>query len=342
MINNIQILRGLAALWVFFHHGFAHFKAMGLTFLPYEWIAMYGFAGVDVFFVISGLVMAKSTENLARGPVNGFKFLSKRYLRIYLGYWPIFIFSAWVIWLYQPVQFETVDLVGSTLLTNANMFQLLVPPAWSLPFELYFYSLVGLALILKFRTPNVLFFVLSIVIVGKLSLMDFGVSAVMDLLFSHMIFEFFMGYYLWVFRDQFFKVNSLVWLVVAVLSFYLASRFELVQTVWRALVYGVFSVALIVMAVRNEGRVYPWVIKTFKPIGDASYTLYLFHYIALFSFYEIGVRTYLVESGVASLGFILLILVVVVLSYLLYRLIEKPTYQLATKNIKLEKLDKQA
>ena len=83
MYNNIQALRGIAAFLVVIFHLLPHFRAMGLSNIVFESIAQYGYAGVDVFFVISGFVMAKTTHNLPQNFSSSKQFISKRFLRIY-------------------------------------------------------------------------------------------------------------------------------------------------------------------------------------------------------------------------------------------------------------------
>ena len=90
---NIQALRGIAALMVVVYHARPHFSAMGLSNPIYESIANFGFIGVDIFFVISGFVMAKTTVD-KKPSINALtKHLYKRFSRIFLGFWPIFILA---------------------------------------------------------------------------------------------------------------------------------------------------------------------------------------------------------------------------------------------------------
>ena len=53
-----------------------------------------GFTGVDVFFVISGYVIAKTSQKYSTGVHSGVKFLKIRLARIYLGYWPFFLLAS--------------------------------------------------------------------------------------------------------------------------------------------------------------------------------------------------------------------------------------------------------
>ena len=91
--NNIQALRGIAALLVLFHHSLPHFKAMNISNVVFESIAKFGFLGVDIFFVISGFVMAKTTIDKPQNLNASVQFILKRFLRIFLGFWPIMILA---------------------------------------------------------------------------------------------------------------------------------------------------------------------------------------------------------------------------------------------------------
>ena len=73
-IKNIQVLRALAALLVIFVHLDMFLKPLFGT----ADILSFG-SGVDIFFVISGFIMVKTTAN---GKTSAGTFLIKRLLRI--------------------------------------------------------------------------------------------------------------------------------------------------------------------------------------------------------------------------------------------------------------------
>ncbi len=124
MINNIQALRGIAALLVVFYHSVPHFTAMGLSNTIFESIGKFGYIGVDIFFVISGYVMAKTSSDVEVCPGNGRLFLGKRFARIYLGYWPIFAMTFLAYFFFRPEMLANKELLQSFFLINSNMFDL--------------------------------------------------------------------------------------------------------------------------------------------------------------------------------------------------------------------------
>ena len=64
-LHSIQALRALAAWAVVLHHYFLIFKVESLDSVLQRVFLQQGAAGVDVFFVISGFVMAITTNSRA-------------------------------------------------------------------------------------------------------------------------------------------------------------------------------------------------------------------------------------------------------------------------------------
>ena len=144
MFYNIQVLRGLAALLVFLHHARLQYIEIGGSFTWLQSIADWGFVGVDVFFVISGFVMAYSVQGRTDNKALLWHFLKKRLLRVYLGYWPFFLIMVGVYAYFSPIRLNDFNLFASFFLLSTNMFELVLPISWSLSYEVYFYGLTAL------------------------------------------------------------------------------------------------------------------------------------------------------------------------------------------------------
>src|SRR5664279_2878735 len=82
----IQVLRGLAAVMVLMFHARPHLNISSLT-APFSHYFDYGFSGVDIFFVLSGFVVYKSSLR----KITAKAFVWNRLSRIYAGYWPVFL-----------------------------------------------------------------------------------------------------------------------------------------------------------------------------------------------------------------------------------------------------------
>lgn len=327
MIHNIQKLRGVAALMVFFHHALGHFLAMGLSFPLFEWLARVGFLGVDVFFVISGLVIAKSLDKQPKATL----FFKKRFFRIFLGYWPMFAL-AWVVHaFYHPERLPHIDLLGSFTLMSLKMDSLLIFPSWSLTYELFFYLLVGVLLLLTVTKPMFWMFLHSIAIIIKINTIKYHLYPLLDFLMSPMVLEFFAGFVLWRQRTALTQSRMLFYgvLVLGILGLLVGVHQEWHNAGLRVISFGVFSFALVYLALTTESKNQNKKPSLFVKLGDSSYTLYLFHTILLGWFYSVGLRDWLTQGSLAWIGFSLMILGTLVISHLLYLTIEKPLYQWA-------------
>jgi exopolysaccharide production protein ExoZ len=134
-LNSIQVLRGLAASAVMLYH-------VDKSLFPYGW------AGVDLFFVISGFVMAKIELNQTPR-----RFFLKRLIRILPLYWlattAMFIFVNYF-HMFGGRSYTLIDLFKSLCFvpyaTGSGDVWPIVVPGWSLNYEMFFYAIFALAL----------------------------------------------------------------------------------------------------------------------------------------------------------------------------------------------------
>jgi exopolysaccharide production protein ExoZ len=138
-IWSIQYLRALAALGVVFFHAMQ----------AYPWKFAVGAAGVDIFFVISGFIMALLALGRESSPGT---FLWRRIIRIVPLCWLVTLLIAGIL-LIQPLAFNA----GDPSFGNVSLSLLFVPhvadgvapvvmQGWTLEYEMFFYLLVVAAL----------------------------------------------------------------------------------------------------------------------------------------------------------------------------------------------------
>jgi peptidoglycan/LPS O-acetylase OafA/YrhL len=84
LVLLLEVLRGLAALWVFLFHAKSLFAESSP--LIYH-LSEYGHLGVPMFFVISGYVISFSAESTLTNKRSPFVFIKNRFLRIYPTFW---------------------------------------------------------------------------------------------------------------------------------------------------------------------------------------------------------------------------------------------------------------
>ena len=299
-LNNVQALRGIAALFVFAAHikgAESEYSAVS-TLLP-QWMYM-GVTGVDLFFLISGFVMVHVSDGLAAGTRFSAQFLYNRAARIYPLYWLVTI-SLIVLYAGKKLFFgedtPIPNYLSSFLLTPSVHYPVL-PVGWTLVHEMYFYVIfAGIILAPKRLWPLLLALWGVAVAAGSVSGV-FGLNAWTKIAFNPLTAEFLIGAGLaFIVRRGVtgFALPALlagtIWLAILFFGFTslypetmgdFAKRALLFAPPYALILYG--AVALERRASRDTGSVAGsvagsrvqaprWLIYA----GDASYALYLVH-----------------------------------------------------------------
>jgi peptidoglycan/LPS O-acetylase OafA/YrhL len=132
LLVNIQCLRLVAAALVLLYHTEAWIRLdSGFAAPLFAFGQAAGFAGVDVFFVISGFIMAHTTL-AAQGGVAAGEFARRRAARIYSGYWPFFALTLVVFAWARPEHFAESDLWKSFWLWPQPLNRNLLELSWTL------------------------------------------------------------------------------------------------------------------------------------------------------------------------------------------------------------------
>ncbi|GGB41358.1 acyltransferase [Tistrella bauzanensis] len=136
---SIQILRAVAASMVLVYHLFDIFTTYGLS--PARWFQI-GASGVDIFFVISGFIVAHTAGDTDRAG-----FLAKRLVRIIPIYWlltlSIFAIGEAAPHLLNTTRTDLLGMIQSLLFIpftrEAGGIFPLIPVGWTLNYEMLFY-----------------------------------------------------------------------------------------------------------------------------------------------------------------------------------------------------------
>lgn len=154
--DGIQALRFFAAALVVLTHSTFYASE---RLVPGLAVWKPGVGGVDVFFVISGFVMAISARNLVHAPLGWRVFLVRRLVRIVPLYWSVTSLKLLVM-LAAPsavlhAQIAVAPVVLSYLFLPSfnpdGLIQPLLGVGWTLNYEMFFYALFALALACRAR-----------------------------------------------------------------------------------------------------------------------------------------------------------------------------------------------
>ncbi len=327
-LNNIQMLRGLASLLVVFHHLLPHYLAMGGDLRIITTVSEWGFLGVDIFFIISGFIMAYTTFNKPRTFNSAKIFFKHRLLRIYLAYWIFFIMAILIIYVTDSLKLESLNLIKSFFLLDINMYKLVLPISWSLSYELYFYFLFLATFLFSVKILNRVIPIFFLIILSLVLLSNYTTILESSFFYSHFILEFFAGVLLYIYQDKIIKIWILpIIILVSIISYYYGISHELKNGLYRVLSFGIGALTLVwTFLILEKFKIYQ-AKEYFVLLGDASYTIYLSHLVLIWLFYFSGLRNLFMFSPI--IGWFLIVLIIISFSIIYYIKVEKPIYKKA-------------
>jgi exopolysaccharide production protein ExoZ len=297
--HSIQALRGIAAIMVVVYHATA---LWGLDFGDGHSAWNVGQAGVPIFFVISGFVMAKSDQS-----ISAVEFMKRRIIRIVPLYWAItaiMLLKLMVVRAHPALGSNTEHIripfsyiVSSFLFmpfrNSLGAIQPILSVGWTLSFELFFYCLFAVALALK---VNIFRFLAATII--PLSIVGSFYNETwpaFSSLFRPMLLNFLSGVAIAYAIRKGFSIPTYASLALGLFS---------VIGIATNHAFGASAAMIVLAAVMLENKISipAWMLRT----GDASYSIYLVHPLALlfvarmFLWLQIPSESAMVALGVSA------------------------------------------
>lgn len=307
MLNNIQVLRGFAALIVVVFHIVGASNSYKIPAEIFGLTGGLGRSGVDIFFVVSGFIMVYTQHNKEKKPLN---FIKDRIIRVVPIYW---IFSCLFLVLYfiMPTIFRefqpNIGFIISSFLFSSEWFfdkHPLLSVGWTLEYEMLFYIIFSIALVLKTQ-KRFIFPVILILILPLFPHVDY------------VIYEFLLGMLVAkIYLSRKYESYGMLLLFIGILLFTVLNIFT---NEWhRLIIFGIpafFIVlgALYLPSIKN---------KLLLHLGDASYSVYLIQVFTLPAFYKVS-TLYLTFLGGEILA-VLALLCTAIAGSLCYFCVEKP------------------
>jgi peptidoglycan/LPS O-acetylase OafA/YrhL len=331
----LQAYRGLAALAVLLFHIDKLFRTkLGIELAVGKFFRA-GYLGVDFFFVLSGFIILYTNARAIGNPLAAKKYFYRRVTRIY----PVFLSVCLLKLIFMFAGGELregkadLSLVVSSLLLLPQPHLPLLDVAWTLSFEMAFYSLFLLLVVYGAGLWRVILLHAVAVVVINLP----GLPALVfpaSFVFSPFFLEFYLGCLacrLISFRHwppRFAWTAFIVGLVLVALGYVgysgLSHYFRPSGELFRAIFWGTACSLLVFGSVALGSGFDQRIPRVLKELGDASYSVYLMHgtfIILLLGFLAARVVAPAQHAGLYAwaIGFSALLG-----SYIYYLLVEKP------------------
>lgn len=284
-VIGIQYLRAIAALSVVVFHSLLYVvRPAGPT--PFAISLMAG--GVDLFFVISGFIIWRSTSGRDLRPL---AWWASRLIRIVPLYWLTLTVSLALLTFHEGRSIPSLEVLRAYAFvpgfdSRTGELAPFFVPGWTLDYEFLFYALM--AGVLVFKAPAVRLGVL-VTLLGALVAMRRTADphdAVAMAFSSPLLFEFVGGIgvaILWqrvATPGRGAAPGAASILVAAVLLAWVSPR--LYEHAPRAVYFGVPAVLIVFGVACLESWLRRRPIEMLKSLGDASYSLYLGHEFVLY------------------------------------------------------------
>lgn len=345
----IDGLRGIAAIAVagfhFYSGGPLRDSLSKILPAPLCVLLEHGSLGVEIFFVISGFIIAYS---LRKAQVNlGFcvNFVLRRSLRLDPPYWATIALVIVINWVSNFILSDRSAPIpgwGSILahvfyLQNLLELDNIVPVFWTLCLEVQFYLFfiiyLGITqwLVQRYSLPYgpaTTLLVLPPLTLSLVSLAFAMVGEPVQGFFLPYWYMFFMGVMLWWVLER-KVVSTWFWSYTAAIAVVLVIH-------WDMRLVMVLATGCIIYLAAKLGQLHNWLSANWlQELGKISYSLYLVHTIIGMRVINIGYRVSK-DVPIASLfWFLLAFATSITTAYLMYFLIEKPSIEIS-KRLKLK------
>ncbi|MBW9428687.1 acyltransferase family protein [Enterobacter kobei] len=347
-VLSIHYLRGIAGLFVVLFHFRGYLNNVYAQSDLGQILFNSGAFGVDLFFMISGFIIALSTEKRT----SKISFAIRRFFRIYPCFVVVFLIGVVFVYRFDPEE----NLLRGFFFIHRDYSEPapgfgynVLGPAWTLTYEIYFYTAFCAAMSIshKYRTLIssiailMIMFSLQMYFNGRVSLSG-HFSAHVDesnpaygllrFISSPILFEFVVGMLFY----ELYKIGAFsLSKKTATFTFFLCvGFFTTFYFSGKFFGFGVNKAGIISIALFIGFIVYGSSIgfkdnKTISFLGDISFSIYISHYffINMFNFYQPDF--YMQTTGIARLCMMLTITISA--GAILHLYVEKPFISIGKK-----------
>ncbi len=359
-LYSIQMLRAVAAIMVLSSHSiitaYGEYEQLSLSGTPVKkFYNFMGFAsmGVDMFFVISGLIMVFISKDLFENKYAVKRFLPNRLVRIYPMYWimlityiSLFLIQGLLLDRNEPfnifyervggISFFLSSLILIPFEVNPEHFYPILAVGWTLVFEIFFYC--SFCLVLRFPLRKALS-ILSIIfsLLSILFILNKADSIWLIFYSNPILLEFILGCWIGYLMIQrtFFSVKLLkIVLPITLISVFSTIFYDIPECYglvslnpFRLIFYGLPTALIVYCAVSIEFRGILKSSKILVALGNSSYSLYLAHAAFIIPITTVSWKKLMLYEYINSTGFgLFLIFNCIIIAHFLHIFVERPLY----------------
>ena len=340
---NLQIFRGLAAILVLLSHANL---LVDKTLL--NGLLVIGRSGVDFFFVLSGFIIYYVNYGFIGDPTKFVIYIKKRFNRVYPIYWIYTLITlgihfvlmnytqkSLIYWI--KVDLQNITKSVSLYPVNVALKEApIIPVAWTLSFEIVFYAMFSLLIIFKpkLSIPIATTWIAA-VIFNAIGFFHTD-NILMNVILSIKNIEFFLGCLAaHLLRNYSIKIPKYlpslllsIGVILIGISWWYNVRTGYIYSLIHktdVITFGIPFFIIVLSAVlleEKENHAKKGRLKSFLVyLGDASYSIYLTHFISLILVNATLVKVFSLNSPTI---FLISFITATIMGCLSYTLIEKP------------------
>jgi exopolysaccharide production protein ExoZ len=341
-IDGLQICRAIAVLLVGWLHIDQVSRPLEAVTLNVTRACNVGMFGVDIFFVISGFILGSTALRAASGEprVEAYDFIARRILRIFPIYWIVILFP-----LFRELRVH--KLTGWKFLDYWFLLpgfsypgtQLIIGLAWTLIFEMVFYSVMTIFMRFTLRHAARNTIAALVVLVAAGVIVDIR-RPLLNILMNPILLEFVLGGLSALAFERFGQrrtagIGILIagLIVIGAVTIHTTYNVALEQNVLaglgilpRVATWGIGAWLLVSGVVFWGPQVRSRLGKVLVAVGNGSYSIYLTSVISIELINRVmsKVSTRSVTEGSILLREVVAVVCLIVIGMLFYWLIERP------------------
>jgi exopolysaccharide production protein ExoZ len=338
VLNNLQVVRGLAAMLVVLAHANVEAVEYGVWDKQYFY---FGGSGVDIFFAVSGFIMVLTTHHIWGARQEWWRgFFKRRLTRIVPMYWLITSVKLAIVLLVPSVALHSSSepwyvissyLFIPSLNSVSGEIQPLLTVGWTLNYEMLFYTIFAAGIALTARPMRLIF--PALIAASVIGLWRNNAWAAPATLFDPILLEFLLGACVALATLNGLRLppwSALIVLVLMLAALPLLSAIDgevgrLTGNLWRVILLGVPGALVVFAAVSLEGSW--WTARAGSLavlVGGASYAIYLTHQFVTPVFGRVFLKLGLVGPVAAASLIVTACISAAVVGILVYWYVETP------------------